>query len=86
MFKRNEYKLSVLRNFGTEQFSLSATVYSYSKDAHKVTKKLTEKMQDVIFDAYQLTIERSEVERKLASDRLKQRQEQEQLSQVNKKK
>ena len=62
MFKRNEFKFSVVRNFGTEQVSLTATVYSFSTNVDKITKKVCDGIQKGLYQFYVETDKRAEQE------------------------
>ena len=81
--KQNEYKFSVLRNFGTEQVSITATVYSFSTNIAKLSKKVIDGMQRAVFHFYVETDKRAEEE--IAWTREKFKDNPEVMRQINKK-
>jgi hypothetical protein len=62
MFKQHEYKFSVLRNFGTEQVSITGTIYSYSMNLDKISKKIMAGLQKAVYRFYVETDKRAEQE------------------------
>jgi hypothetical protein len=71
MFKRNEYKVSIMRNFGTEQVSCTGTVYSYNTNPEKATKEVLKGFHAVIDKAFKDTVERHDLENKFIAARTK---------------
>ena len=82
MFKRNEFKFSVMRNFGTEQVSITATVYSFSTNIAKLSKKVIDGLQKAVFRFYTETDKRAEQEIEWTKEKFKDNPEV--LRQINK--
>lgn len=71
MFKKNEYKFSVLRNFGTEQVSITGTVYSWSTNIDRISKKVCAGLQKAVYRFYVETDKRAEQEREWTIEKFK---------------
>ena len=82
MFEKNEYKFSVLRNFGTEQVSITATVYSFSTNIAKLSKSVVSGLQKAVYDFYVQTDKRADEEIAYTKDKFKDNPEV--LRQINK--
>ncbi len=71
MFKRNEFKFSVLRNFGTEQVSVTATVYSFATNIDKLSKRVIDGLQKAVYRSYVETDKRAEQEIQWTKEKFK---------------
>lgn len=69
--KPNEFKFSILRNFGTEQLSCTATIYTKpgETDFEAPGKLFVEQADKVLHEAYMKAQERSDRERADVVDR-----------------
>jgi hypothetical protein len=83
---KNEYKVSLLRNFGTEQLSVTATVNDVS-EIEKEGKNLLTQFYSLIDEAFKKTVVRHDEENKFISERINQQKEEikEQLKKEGKK-
>jgi hypothetical protein len=71
---KNEYKVSLLRNFGTEQLSVTATVNDVS-EIEKEGKSLLTQFYSLIDEAFKKTVVRHDEENKFIAERIKQQKE-----------
>ncbi len=71
----NEYKLSVLRSFGSEQFSITATLNCEKEKAQKEIAESFDQMNALIEDAFHKVSERTDREREFAVKKINARKE-----------
>ena len=71
----NEYKLSVLRSFGSEQFSITATLNCEKEKAQKEIADSFDQMNKLIEDAFYKVSERTDRERAFSIQKINARKE-----------
>lgn len=82
MFKRNEFKFTINRNFGTEQVAITATVYTFATNIAKLSKSVCDGLQKAIYQFYVETDKRADSEIEWTREKFKDNPEV--LRQINK--
>ncbi len=72
---QNEYKLSVLRSFGSEQFSITATLNCEKDKAEKEIAESFDQMNQLIEESFYKVSERTDREREFSIKRINARKE-----------
>ena len=71
----NEYKLSVLRSFGSEQFSITATINCEKEKAQKEIADSFDQMNALIEEAFYKVSNRTDKEREFSIKKINARKE-----------
>jgi hypothetical protein len=71
----NEYKLSVLRSFGSEQFSITATLNCEKEKAQKEIAESFDQMNALIEESFYKVSERTDKERAFSIKKINERKE-----------
>lgn len=72
---QNEYKLSVLRSFGSEQFSITATLNCEKDKAEKEIAESFDQMNKLIEESFYKVTERTDRERDFSVKKINARRE-----------
>lgn len=62
MFKKNEYKVSIMRNFGTEQISFTGTVHSRTLNPESILNSVMSAFGKAVEQTFQNTVYRHDAE------------------------
>ena len=71
MSQKNEFKVSIMRNFGTEQVSCTGTIYSSETNPEKACKEVLKGFHAVIDEAFVNTVKRHDEENKYIAEQTK---------------